>query len=425
MNKGQFKKGQTGNPKGRPKVQRVKSTILNSHLEPTEGFKKTFGSNDAWIPFGNDNLFPQGVASITRRSPIHRGIVNYKKIYITGKGFVSDNDSTNNFFLQANNRGETLKQVFQKIVFDELSSGNAYLKIVKGQGFINLFHQDYTQARLSKNGESVFLHPNWANVKQEKKKLAEIPLYPNFKRIDGFEQSIVHFKSYEPTFTHYGIPDWFAGMESAQIAWKTNRWNVSRLNNDFSTSGVLVVDGQFSEKDAEELQKNFEDQFTGDGKQGQVMLLIKQMGGEGTQFTPVSQTKEGEWLDLQRQSGDDLIVAHNWFRSLTSMQDSTGFDTNRILNEYEVAHNTVIPEKRQEFIPIIATILQNELGLDIDNMDIVNTSSLSLASRLDANMVTKIWEARKEFGLSFDEDAQDQQKYVKNGTTNNSERGNK
>ena len=58
-------------------------------------------------------------------------------------------------------------------------------------------------------------------------------------------------------------------------------------------------------------------------------------------------------------------------------------------------------------------------------MDIVNTSSLSLASRLDANMVTKIWEARKEFGLSFDEDAEDQQKYVKNGTTNNSERGNK
>ena len=127
MNKGQFNKGQTGNPKGRPKVQRVKSTILNSHLEPTEGFKKTFGSNDAWIPFGNDNLFPQGVASITRRSPIHRGIVNYKKIYITGKGFISDSDSTNNFFLQANNRGETLKQVFQKIVFHQYF----FLKIKK------------------------------------------------------------------------------------------------------------------------------------------------------------------------------------------------------------------------------------------------------------------------------------------------------
>src|SRR3972149_1707536 len=150
---------------------------------------------DKWIPFGSDNLFPQAIAAINRQSPVHRGILNNKEI---------------------------LHKIIRRLIVDKYHSGNAYLEIVKGKGFLNIFHKDYTTARTGKDGNSILLHGDWAKVQTKQNELKRIPLYPVFEKIDGQERSIIHFKSYEPEFTHYGIPDWVSAMDAAGICYKTN-----------------------------------------------------------------------------------------------------------------------------------------------------------------------------------------------------------
>lgn len=48
------------------------------------------------------------------------------------------------------------------------------------------------------------------------------------------------------------------------ITYKTDRWNISRLENSFQMSGVMLLDGGVdSEQQAEELARRAERKFAG------------------------------------------------------------------------------------------------------------------------------------------------------------------
>ena len=46
--------------------------------------------NERYWRWGSDNLFPNALALMSRRSPTHRRIINDKADYISGKGFTCD-----------------------------------------------------------------------------------------------------------------------------------------------------------------------------------------------------------------------------------------------------------------------------------------------------------------------------------------------
>lgn len=43
-------------------------------------------------------------------------------------------------------------------------------------------------------------------------------------------------------------------------------------------------------------------------------------------------------------------MAHSWFRSLSGLDYLSGFDSERILHEYEIALNTLILGEQQELL---------------------------------------------------------------------------
>jgi hypothetical protein len=250
------------------------------------------------------------------------------------------------------------------------------------------------------------------------------PIYPNWGKVEGSDylRTIVHFKAYEPGSKLYGIPQYIAGLNAAGILYKTDKWNLSRLDNSFKSSGVLIVDGVESDEDAESITKDFKDHFTGEGNTGKVFPIFKQMGGENTQFISLNDNYTGDWEGLHKQAEADIITAHNWFRALSGVADNTGFDTQRILNEYEIAKNTVILRVQRMFTRKIGMIINKYLGLDPD-IQIMSRPPLSIAGLLNVNKVTRIWEAREMLGLEYDAEDLEQQKYVDNGGAVNNTSG--
>ena len=106
-----------------------------------------------FIPFGDDNLFPQYLAEVKRQSPTHRAILGQKKILSIGKQFHSEDDAVQRFINDVNSDGQSMREVYGRLMDDYYSFGNAYLQIVKYEGGINLFHIDATKCRISKDQE--------------------------------------------------------------------------------------------------------------------------------------------------------------------------------------------------------------------------------------------------------------------------------
>lgn len=388
----------------------------NTEITPSHHNTRNIYGIENWKVFGADNLWPQAVAFLNRKSNVHRGIINKKTLYITGRGFTTENKDLENYLKSVNADGEHFREVFRKLNFDDQSNGNAWLEVVtnsKGQ-FLNLYHHDYTTCRLGNKKDLgyVLLHSNWAKVSQSKDKIKRVPLYPNFEDTEGYGniRSMIHFKDYEPEFVDYGLPQWIAGMGVSAIAYKTDKWNISRLDNNFNSSGVLLVEGEFdSDQEAQDLKDTFKKEFTGEGNTGKIMFIAKNPGGENTEFISFNANTDSDWSNLHTQSTNDLVIAHGWYRALSGIADNTGFDTDRILNEYNIALQEVILDRQEYFLNPIKAVITDILGIPTDDLDVVNKPPLSAKPGY-----MKIWEARKADGLDYDEDDPAQQEYLAN-----------
>ncbi len=393
--------------------QRIKTrtaTLCDNFIDPFIAGNGTVASEHFWR-WGDDNLFPQALALMARRSTTHRRIINDKADYISGKGFLCDESATPElaaYIRCVNGQGESLREVMHRLAFDKALFGNAFLEVVttEDRAVVALYHQDASRCRVARDSQHILLHHDWSRFRASE--ALSLPLYPLFeKQTDGTLRSIIHYKDYEPMFDHYGVPAYIAGMNVSAIAYKTDRWNISRLDNSFQLSGVMLLDSTVdNEADAERIVRLAEEKFS--GNPGQVMFVLRDgVDNDHSRFIPITAQSDGDWRALHEQAVSDIVVAHSWFRTLSGLDYSSGFSAERILQEYEVALNTVILSEQAELTEPIRKLLGELLGYDCSSLEIVNRPPTR-----SKPIYMQVWEARKADGLDYDPEDPRQQHFL-------------
>ncbi len=390
-------------------MAKSKITVTN-RTDPYMALGTMQSSNDKFWRWGDDNLFPSALSTMSRRAPIHRRIINDKADYIAGKGFSMDPDAVAlaAFVECVNASGESMRQLLSKLAFDKSLFGNAFVEVVADDSHttLSLFHHDASMCRVAKDSQHVIIHSQWERFDIEEAQV--LPIFPLFERdADGRERSMIHYKDYEPMFEHYGVPPYIAGLNVAAIAYKTDRWNMSRLDNSFQMSGVMLLDNAVdSEEQADEVIRTAQQKFG--GKPGQVLFVVKDGSeNDNSRFIPISSSEDGDWYQLHEQALSDIVVAHSWFRSLSGLDYSSGLSAERIMYEYEIALNTVILGEQAELLEPIMAVIEYGLGIDASSLAIINQPPTQ--SKPSYMMV---WEARKADGLEFDSEDPRQQIFL-------------
>lgn len=384
--------------------------VGNRTPEPLFAISPRVVQSEQFWRWGDDNMLPYALSLMSRRSTTHRRIINDKADYIAGKGFSFDEQQPllARLVERANGDGDTLRAVIGRLAFDKALMGNAFLEVVTDEEhtFLSLHHQDASRCRLARDGKHVILHHDWSAYRPADART--LPLYPNFEQqADSSLRSVVHYKEYEPMFSHYGVPKYIAGMGVSAIAYKTDCWNISRLENSFQLSGVMMLNTSVnSEAEAEQIVQTAQRKFA--GNPGQVMFMVKEGSeNDNSRFIPINADNEGDWSQLHDQATSDIVIAHSWFRSLSGLDYSSGFSAERILHEYEVALNTVILAEQDELLAPIRRIMREVAGVDASSLEIVNRPPTR-----SKPIYMKVWEARKADGLEYDADDEKQQYYL-------------
>ena len=360
-----------------------------------------------FVPFGEDNNLPRQLIKLAREVPVHRAILNSKTSYIVGQGIQSSDAVTTTFLEEPNNWNESFACILKKLVFDYLTFGNCFYELVSNHNreFVHLYHQDATRVRRHVDGKRVLIHPNWKAFKgKSDKHLKSIALFPErSKGEDGLYHSMVHLKDYEPEFSYYGIPGYFAGVRNIIITGLTNIWNQTRLESFFATAGMLIIPGVNTDEAADELDKLFNEYKGALGsKANEIMIQYLSDLGPGisaqeAKFIPFARKEEGNWLDLHLQSEISLITIHNWFKTLTPYSNEKGtYESSRILNEYEVAMATVVQPAQEIFIRSFEQSLQ-AYNIELTDFEFINKPPVSRI-----NPMKYVWEVRRDSGLDYD-----------------------
>ena len=385
--------------------------VASNRAEPLLGSGGGAASRvDKVWKWGGDNLLPVALSLLARRSVAHRRIINDKADYIAGKGVAYDEHVVQLGHLVecANGDGETLRGVLSRLAMDMAMFGNAFMEVVtdESHSFLSFYHIDASKCRVAEDSEHIVVHHDWSAFRAEE--ASTIALYPRFEAgEDGVLRAVVHYKSYEPMFSHYGVAPYIAGLDAAAIVYKTDHWNISRIDNAFQLSGVMMLDNAVdSEQEADRIVRIAEEKFA--GNPGQVLFVLRgDNENDNSRFIPIDTSSDGDWQKLHTQAESDLVVAHSWFRSLSGLDYASGFSTERILHEYEVALNTVILPQQAELMEPIRAIIRATLGADASSLEIVNRPP----SR-SKPIYMRIWEARKADGLDYDESSPEQQRFL-------------
>lgn len=348
---------------------------------------------EEYIPFGKDNLFPQYLAELKRQSSTHRSVLAQKTTFTTGSGFFTKNESLAEYIDDINADGESLKDVFKKLADDYFTYGNAYLEGVVYEGGINFYHKDAATARVSKNKKTVCFHPDWTNYKKSPEKKQVIPVYPNI----ASSRFVVHYKDYESTFNFYGLPDYVASLEHIAIDYEIGKFNHTAFKNGFSPSAIVTVNSDFGEAEAEKFVETAKETLTGSGNNSKILFLVK--NGEdsrGTDVQIISNKEDGDFLDLQKLTDQNIITAHRWQPALSGIVSSGKMNNtgSEIRIAYELAMSTVIKDTTNILLSPIKKVLSKELGLDTEDLQVVYEPPISFLSDLDPKQVLTINEQR-------------------------------
>ena len=346
-----------------------------------------------YVPFGDDNLFPQYLSELKRKSSTNRSVLAQKTIFTSGAKFVCNNPELERFVEDVNADHESLRDVFKKLADDYYTFGNAYMECVVYDGGINLYHLDATKVRMSKTNKEIYINSDWCRYWDNDEKITRLPIYPRV----AHNKFVVHFKDYEPTFNYYGLPDYVAALEHIAVDYEIGKWNHTKFKNGFQPSAIVEISGDMGEDEAKKLVREAQKKFVGEGNNGKIMFIVKNGDTSPANVSIIKDDQEGSWLDLQRVTDQNIITAHRWQPSLSGIVSSGKMNNtgSEIRIAYDLAMTTVIKDTSELLLNGIRKVLYNELGFDPRDLKIHYEPPVSYANEIDVKTVLTINEQRR------------------------------
>ena len=351
-----------------------------------------------WIPFGNDNLFPQYLAELKRKSSTHRSVLAQKTVFTSGAKFVCNNEPLREFIEDVNANQESLRDVFKKLADDYYTFGNAYMECVKYEGGVNIYHLDATTVRMGKSKKEVYVNSDWCKYWNNDEKMQRLPIYPRV----AHNKFVIHFKDYEPTFTYYGLPDYVAALEHIAVDYEIGKWNHTKFLNGFQPSAIVEINGDMGEEEAKKMVTEAQKKFVGEGNNGKILFIVKNGDTAPANVQIIKDDQEGSWLELQQITDQNIITANRWQPSLSGIVSSGKMNNtgSEIRIAYDLVMTTVIRDTSELILNGIRTVLYNEMGYDPRDLKIHYEPPISYANDVDIREVLTINEQR----MLIDED---------------------
>lgn len=366
-----------------------------------EEVKRVDRLRNAWIPFGDDNLFPQHLSELSRAAATHRAILNTKTTFTIGEGFHTLNEALNEYIKDVNADGDSLDDVMRKVINDYWTFGNAYLEIVIGEGYVNLYHHDSTTARMDKDKKKILFHPDWADVRRTEDKITSCDIYPVFKKYrKGVKRSVLHFCDYESTFYYYGLPDYVAALDHIKIASQIGKYNLTRFKNGFMPSAIIELGADMSEEEAQIFINEAREKLTGENNNSKILFIAKNGDESASNVKIINDTSDGSFMELQTITNDNIISSHRWNPALSGIQVAGSLGNNQqILTIYDIVMSTVIREPQQMVLRELKKILKNLGGFDVSDLHIVNKPPVTMLGAINPTDYISVQEGRRIFHL--------------------------
>ena len=289
--------------------------------------------NTEWVIYGEDNLYPQQLDELSKKSAIHGGIISTVSDLIAGDGFLINGAKTKEesdailkslpaetqakykAFLE--NRFDSMSaiEVKEAIAVDLKKHGGYYTELIWDKDFKSIArikYIPYKNVRVGKMSEGKiksFWHSrDWANYKKDEFAPKELFAFDETDK-KNYNQILYRKRGQDE---YYGEPDYMQGIDWINIDYQLGLFHLSNIENGMNPSLLWkFYKVPPSENAKQEILDDIRRNYKGANKAGKHITLFSDGKELAADVAPVQVNNlDKQLLNLAELSDKKILTAH-------------------------------------------------------------------------------------------------------------------
>lgn len=325
-------------------------------------------ANNEYMRSGEDNYFPHYLIDLYNRSSIHAAAVNATTEAIIGGGLVANED----YYLDnANTKGETWNDIFDKVATDFYLQGSFALEIIWSRDrsrIAEVYHIDYSHIRAKEKDHRGHI-PGWYISSDWDKKgryaaIVDDALYlpafnPNEKELEP--NQIFVYKAYRPGQEYYTLPVYNGALRVIELDTEIDNFHVSNIKNGLAPSLMITTFTNGSDDDIKAVEAQLRANYGGSDNAGGLMYMDVDSPENAPIVQPISQNgADNYYVTVNDMTMQKVLSAHR-ISSPTILGIATSGalgQRDEMIDAMTLWLNTVIAPYQQDILKSLEKLLQ-------------------------------------------------------------------
>lgn len=300
------------------------------------------------VEWGDGNMYPHYLLSLYRSVPTLASIINGFTDYISGEGasVAFAHPAVEQGALNA--EGETTEEQVRKLARDYAIYGGFALQVIRDHAgeVAGIYHIPMRFLRTNEDCNVFYYSEKWDRMGRK-----DVSVYPKFTAIDKQDPEAVkaHASSmlYVKAFyiETYPVPLYASAVEACEIERNIDEYHLNNLENSFMGSIVVNFNnGVPEDKIKEQIEKDFNEKFSGHRNAGRVMFSWNPNRESRTEITTPSVHDFSEKYNaLAERSRQQIFTAFRANPNLFGIPtEGNGFSNEEYAESFRLFNKTMI-----------------------------------------------------------------------------------
>jgi hypothetical protein len=339
-------------------------------------------SNQDWVSFGEDNLYPNYLLELFLGSAINGALVKSIGAMIYGEGLaatnVDESESTKESYLRLtellhNSDDDVLKD----LAMDLKLFGGCYVNVIWSRDRSKIAKIKHIPAQYIRSGKMVdgeidtyYYSADWSKYKKGEYRPTPYRAFSTEDRSNASQILMIRDKN--PALFYGFAPDYVAATDWIQMELEIAQFHLSNITSGMTPSmHVGFSNGVPTEEERRTIERQLNQKFAGSGNAGKILITFN----DGKETAPVIEPiqmndAQSAWEGMSKQAVNQILAGHRCTSpilfGIRSEGGGLGNNADELRDAYSLFNNTVVVPFQNTLLKGLDKIFRvNDINLDL------------------------------------------------------------
>lgn len=286
-----------------------------------------FNGRAKWIEYGDDNLYPDFLVSLSNASSKHSALLMKEANMTAGEGWKKDGSIEG--FIANDNGKEDLDLIAFKNANDLCIYGAYAIAITWSKdksSIARISYVDVRKIRIAKEVDETedaemykrqqdgvtfyYISADWSNTRKEKNKPELIQGFSEKYKDEATQ--LIYVTQYRSGTEWYTLPQYISAINWIQLDEEIANFHISSVQNGFTPSMIISFQGGIpTEEEMDSIHRDIQRKYAGTDNASRVFLTFSEDSTTSPEFIPIEPNSSDErFIQLEQSIQSNIIIAH-------------------------------------------------------------------------------------------------------------------